>query len=347
MFELLDAKSFSKIISTEPDKLDWCVKEYVEMLRKIHGTLVPKGDLPPIKETVVGWAKFMQDYLPEEYGKKLLSLVLAVPEDDHMIHGDYHTKNLELTGDEVLLIDMDTLAVGHPIFELASMYNAFIGFSECDHNVIREFQGFDFETSKTFWHKVLESYLGTSDEEKIKDVEDKARIIGYTRLIRRSIRRNGLESETGKAEIEFWTKELIELLDKHDTLLFTADELKVEADNQNIEEVLTFVDSHLESADCPMKIQMQIDVAVEEIFSNIANYAYTPGRGDAIIQMSTSGNPPVAEIVFIDSGVPYNPLAKEDPDMLLTALKLGEFSEFVKLPAVKNIMDECSYNDNR
>ena len=123
--------------------------------------------------------------------------------------------------------------------------------------------------------------------------------------------------------------------------MFTADELKVEADNQNIEEVLTFVDSHLESADCPMKIQMQIDVAVEEIFSNIANYAYTPGRGDAIIQMSTSGNPPVAEIVFIDSGVPYNPLAKEDPDITLSAEErpIGGLGIYM----VKKSMDEVNY----
>ena len=112
VFELLNARSFSKIIATEPDKLDWCVKEYVDMLRKIHGTLVPKGDLPDLKETAVGWAKFVQDYLPEQYGKKLLNLITAIPHDDHMIHGDYHTKNLELTGDEVLLIDMDTLSVG-------------------------------------------------------------------------------------------------------------------------------------------------------------------------------------------------------------------------------------------
>ena len=69
----------------------------------------------------------------------------------------------EIKNDEVLLIDMDTLAVGNRIFELGSMYNAFIGFSEVDHEVVKRFQGFDFETSKTFWHKALELYLGTTN----------------------------------------------------------------------------------------------------------------------------------------------------------------------------------------
>lgn len=200
--------------------MDWCVKEYVDLLKKIHGTIVPEGELPDMKETVISWAEFMQDHLPEEYGKKLLQLVQDIPKDDHMIHGDYHTKNVELTENEVLLIDMDTLAVGHPVFELASMFNAFSGFFECDPQRILEFQGFDIDTAHTFWHLVLKEYLGTDDEERIREVENKARIIGYTRLIRRSIRRSGLETEAGRAEIEHWTQELTGLLDQTDTLLF-------------------------------------------------------------------------------------------------------------------------------
>lgn len=220
VFELLNARSFSKILAREPDKLDWCVKEYVDMLKKIHGTLVPAGKLPDMRETAVKWASFMQDHLPETAGKKLLALVEAVPHDDHMIHGDYHTKNLELQGDEVLLIDMDTLAVGHPVFELASMYNAFIGFSEYDHEVIKSFQGFDFETAQIFWHKTLAAYLGTDDPERIKTVEDKARIVGYTRLLRRAIRRKAMESEKGRAELALWKSELLELLNRVDSLIF-------------------------------------------------------------------------------------------------------------------------------
>lgn len=220
VFEFLNARSFSRILSEEPDRMDWCVCEFVKMLRIIHETLVPKGKLPDMKETVLSWAEFLRDYLPREAGQKLVSLVEAVPHDDHMIHGDYHTKNLELQNDEVLLIDMDTLAVGHPIFELASIFNAYCGFSEIDHEVIKRFQGIDYETGKTFWHKSLAAYLETDNEDRIREVGNKARIIGYTRMIRRSIRRNGLEKKEGREEIEHWQKELIELLDQTDTLLF-------------------------------------------------------------------------------------------------------------------------------
>ena len=220
VFELLDATSFSKILATQPEKMDWCVDEYVKMLKTIHGTLVPHGKLPDIRETALSWAKFLQEYLPPEAGEKLVSLMEAVPQDDHMIHGDYHTKNLMLQDDEVLTIDMDTLAVGHPVFELASIYNALIGFYEMDHEAVKEFQGFDFQTSQTFWHKFLIGYLETDDPQRLQEVENKARIVGYTRLIRRSIRRKGLETEHGKAEIDAWKKQLLEMLDQTDSLVF-------------------------------------------------------------------------------------------------------------------------------
>ena len=341
VFELLNARSFSKILAAEPEKMDWCVKEYVDMLKKIHGTEVPAGKLPDMKETAVGWARFMLDYLPEEAGQKLLAMMEEVPQDDHMIHGDYHTKNLELQNDEVLLIDMDTLAVGHPIFELASMYNSFRGFSEMNPEIIKKFQGFDAETGLTFWHKSLAAYLGTTNARKNREVEDKARIVGYTRMIRRSIRRNGLETEEGRAEIDHWKAELLDLLEKYDTLVFHPTELELEAVNENLDEVQAFVDEHLEAADCPMKAQMQIDVAVEEIFVNIASYAYHPEKGNAMVRVEVSEEPVEVTITFIDHGMPYDPLAREDPDITLPAEMRGTGGLGVFM--TKKLMDDVAY----
>ena len=341
VFGLLNAGSFSKIIAQEPEKLDFCVQEYVKMLKKIHGTVVPKGKLPDMKETALNWARFMQDHLPEEAGRKLLAMVEAIPHDDHMIHGDYHTKNLMLQNDEVLLIDMDTLAVGNPIFELASMFNSFVGYSEYDHETILHFQGFDFETGRTFWRKALAAYLGTSSETKIREVEDKARVIGYTRMIRRSIRRKGLESEKGRAEIALWKQELLELLDKTDTLLFSFNELEIDAEEAKLAEVQTFVEERLEAVDCPMKALMQINVAVEEIFVNIASYAYVPEKGKAKVRVEISDEPVSVTITFEDRGIPYDPVAREDPDITLPASQraIGGLGIFM----TKQIMDDVAY----
>ena len=341
VFELLNARSFAKILAAEPEKLDWCVAEFVKMLRLIHSTLVPEGKLPDMKQTALTWAKFMQDHLPEEAGKKLVALVEAVPHDDHMIHGDYHTKNLELQNDEVLLIDMDTLAVGNPIFELGSMYNAFIGFSEVNPEMIRKFQGFDAATGRTFWHKTLSAYLGTRCEAKIREVEDKARILGYTRLIRRAIRRGEADTEQGKQEVRHWTDSLIALLKDADTLTFQPNELVISALKENLEEVQDFVSERLEAANCPLKAQMQINVAVEEIFVNIASYAYQPEAGKATVRVEVCEDPVSVTITFIDHGVPYDPLAKKDPDVTLSAQEreIGGLGIFM----TKRLMDGVSY----
>ena len=341
VFELLNASSFSKILATEPEKMDWCVKEYIALLKKIHGTVVPEGKLPDMKETVLGWAEFLRGHLPDEAVEKLISLVKAVPHNDHMMHGDYHTKNVMLQGDEVLLIDMDTLSVGDPVFELAFMFNAFIGYSELDHNIIKEFQGFDHETAVEFWRKSLAEYLGTHCATKIEEVEDKAKVVGYTRLIRHAIRKPGKDPEKAKAEIAYRTERLLELLEKTDTLQFNANELHIEALVENLPEVLAFIEEKLEAADCPPKTMMQISVAAEEIFVNIAHYAYAPDKGSATVRVEVDEDPLAVSITFMDHGMPYDPLAKEDPDIHLSAddRQIGGLGVFL----VKQTMDDVNY----
>ena len=218
VFELLEARSVAKCIVDEPEKLDVYVAVMAELLKKIHGTAVQPGDMPDMREVVVGWANFVRDYLPAAEGEKLVSLVSAVQKDDHMLHGDYHIKNVMLQGDEALLIDMDTLCVGHPIFELASMYNAYQGFGDPDPAQTYEFLGISHDIGKVIWRKLLALYLDTQDEAYLTEVENKAKIVGYTRLIRRSIRRGGLEND--KKAIDFFTTQLIDLLQKTNTLTF-------------------------------------------------------------------------------------------------------------------------------
>ena len=215
VFELLNAKSFAKILAREPERFDWCVEEYVGMLKKIHGTVVPEGKLPPIKEKVLAGIRRTKELLPPDLGEKLVSLVEAVPADDHMIHGDYHTKNIVLAGDEVLVIDMDTLSVGRPVFDFMRMYNAYIGYSENDPGVVTRFQGFSQEVASKFWHESLALYLGTKDEQKIKEAEDKVRCLSYGYLVDWGIRHKADE-----ALVSLWKSRLTELLPRIDSLDF-------------------------------------------------------------------------------------------------------------------------------
>ena len=220
VFELLNATSFAKLLINGEKTLDEVATMSIDLLKLIHGTVIKPGTMPDMKAVAVDWAEFLNDYLPADQAEKLVSLVKAVPEDDHMMHGDYHIKNVMLQNGESLLIDMDTLCHGHPIFELASMYNAYRGFSETDHDNVKEFLGIDWDTSSAFWKKSLELYLDTTDENRITEVEDKARIIGYTRIMRRSIRRGGLDDPYYQGVVANCKEQLADLLSRVDTLEF-------------------------------------------------------------------------------------------------------------------------------
>ena len=122
---------------------------------------------------------------------------------------------------------------------------------------------------------------------------------------------------------------------------FKAYEVVVEALKENLGEVSAFVDSHLEEIDCPIKAQMQLDIAVEELFVNIANYAYASDTGKATIRLEINEEPLSVSITFIDNGVPYDPLAKADPDITLSAEEraIGGLGIFM----VKKSMDDMFY----
>lgn len=118
-------------------------------------------------------------------------------------------------------------------------------------------------------------------------------------------------------------------------------EITVEAVVENLEKVTAFVDECLESAGCPMRLQMQMDIAVDELFSNIAYYAYQPGTGMATVQVEVKEEPACVVITFLDRGIPYDPLSREEPDTSLSAeeRKVGGLGIYM----VKKSMDQVSY----
>ena len=118
-------------------------------------------------------------------------------------------------------------------------------------------------------------------------------------------------------------------------------ELTVVATVENIETVTDFVNEQLEALDCPMKAQMQIDIAIDELFGNIAHYAYNPEIGKATVRVEVTEDPLAVVITFIDNGVPYDPLAKADPDTTLSAEErdIGGLGIYM----VKKSMDDITY----
>ena len=110
---------------------------------------------------------------------------------------------------------------------------------------------------------------------------------------------------------------------------------------ENLDALQAFVEERLEAAGVPGKTRMQLAVAVEEVFVNIASYAYAPGKGEAAVGVAVSGSPAAVTVTFSDRGRPFDPLAKADPDVTLgpDEREIGGLGIFM----TKKLMDEMRY----
>ena len=216
--EMLSAKSIAKLLRADPESLEEHMAVYTELLKKIHATPVKPGEMPSIKEVGVDWAQFLQPYLPAEQWEKLLTMMKAIPEPEFMIHGDYHANNVMIQNGEPLLIDMDTVAYGHPIFDFAAIYLGFVGYCECNHEGTMDFYGLPYELTVKMWQTLMEQYF--EDESVRTEAARRAQVIGYARMMRRTIRRNGLNTPDGQELIALCKQRLSELLPQVEQLYY-------------------------------------------------------------------------------------------------------------------------------
>ena len=190
MFEMLEADAIYKKLKKEPEKIDEFAQASVGLLKKIHSVELKPGEMIDAKADYLKRAERLQGYLAPEVYQKLCDLVKAIPENYHINHGDYHIKNqmfLHSTG-ELMLIDMDTLCLGDPVFDFGSLYNAYVGREKALPGNNEAFLGITAEQGERFWKKTLEYYFGTTDEAKLKDIETRAAIVGELRLMAKAIK---------------------------------------------------------------------------------------------------------------------------------------------------------------
>ena len=220
VFELLDSKSFSELIVENPDKLETYANAYADMLRKIHEIKVEPGTMPSIKPRILRWLTTARNFLPEAAADRVEQLIQEAPDTNNLLHCDYHTSNLLMQGDEPILIDMDTLSLGHPVFELANSYVTYKGFGLDDPSNVETFLGIPCPVAREFWDLFLRRYLQTDDPARLEEVELKSGLVGDLRLLNHVGKREGLTTEVGRRSIEHAVERIVERLPKLDTIAF-------------------------------------------------------------------------------------------------------------------------------
>ncbi len=219
IFELINARTFAELLQQDPTQIEFVAQQTVELAKTLHETEAPVG-IPLHSDVARQWLDEAKSSFDPQHFAKLSAMIKTIPETGTMLHGDLHIKNIMQYEDEALLIDMDTLSAGHPIYELACIYNAYEGFGICDPNVFKNFLSVDESVVKPLLHRILELYLETSDEDRINEVKEKASVIGLLRVLRRIIRIGEQDTPDGKKLLEECRERINHAIDHLDTLTF-------------------------------------------------------------------------------------------------------------------------------
>jgi len=209
-FEMLDCMSLKTALLTEKSKYNEYLEKYAALLKKINTTECFNPMIPDIKEKSLKKVEAIKPYLEEKYYLKAKALMESIPERKTFVHGDCHFKNIMVQGDDLLLIDMDTLSVGHPIFELAAIYAPYCAFNEDDPGNSERFFGISDEEGRKLYNETLNLYFGKDDPV----IKDKIKVVAYIHMVWW----NRVNEPNNNVRLEGCRSRLYALLDKIDDL---------------------------------------------------------------------------------------------------------------------------------
>ena len=183
VFELLEAKTMNEILAANPSGADELVREYAKFVKLVHHTEMDEETLPSAVHTFAGYLETIRKYISDECYDRIRALLEKMPEDHHVVHGDFHMKNIMLTKEGPMLIDMDTLNEGNPVFDLGSIYCVYREFNRDNPEDSKEFFGIDDDMARFVWEKFMEYYFATSDTAVLSAALDKIRIVSAVRFL--------------------------------------------------------------------------------------------------------------------------------------------------------------------
>ena len=214
VFELLNAKTYNDLIIENPDNSDSIIREYVKLLKQLHETEVKSDEVPYAKNQFSGFLDVMKEYLPQDIYTRLKEMLNRLEYDNHLVHGDIQMKNVMLSDDEPMLIDMDTLSLGQPIFDFAGIYVTYQAFGEDDKDNSMAFLGISNEMCDEIWNKTIRYYYDSIGDNELNLIKDKIRIVGCIRFLNILIESSLKESELGQLRIKRTIEHLEDLLER-------------------------------------------------------------------------------------------------------------------------------------
>ena len=214
VFELIDAKNMNELLVSHPDMIDEIVSKYITLLKKMHSVTVNSGELPSAKAYFLHYLVNLDGILPKELSDSLRDLLNEMPEDLHFIHGDIQMKNVMLQGDEPLVIDMETMCTGDPVFELQALFMCYRAYNEDEKDNSEYFLGFDDVFCAKLWDKILHGYYEGLSEDEISVMEDKIKLLGYLKFLDSIVTNGFTKPELREIRINHSVRNMCDLITK-------------------------------------------------------------------------------------------------------------------------------------
>ena len=218
VFELLKATNYNDLLRDEPERKDEIIRDYAHFLRRVHAVEMEQGELPDARRVFLGYLDALRAFLPQDLFDRLHALFCAMPENLHAIHGDIHMKNIMLSGDEPLLIDMETLSIGDPVFDLQGLFVTYQLFGEDDPDNAMQFLGIPQSLSDDIWEKAIAYYYDDRDAAAIPEIRRKIQIVAYVRFLQILLLLGIGSEELKQIRVEHTLAHLRELAWKVDSL---------------------------------------------------------------------------------------------------------------------------------
>ena len=209
-FEMLDCESLKNMVVKYPERMNEFLDKYAALLKKMNTTECLDPNIPDMKAHYLRKLEKIKAWLPDDVNEKLLKMFNAIPDRKTLIHGDCHFKNIMVQKDELLLIDMDTLSVGYPIFEWAALYAPYCAFNEDEPGNSLRFFGIKDEDAEKLYYALLKLYFGKDDQ----TIKDKIKIVGYVHMIRWTTNND----PTNEKRINGCKERLLKLLEQYNDL---------------------------------------------------------------------------------------------------------------------------------
>ena len=183
VFEMIDAQNCNDLVAQNPAVLDSLIPRYAAFLRSLHEIEVPADALPAARDIHLKYLSAVSDCLNADAADRLRALLRAMPDNRHLVHGDVHLKNLMSSSGEMILLDMDSMSVGDPVFEFAALYRTYILFNEDDPEDSVFFFGFDDAVAARIYRETVRAYFGSPAPDVLAAMEKKILLLASLRFL--------------------------------------------------------------------------------------------------------------------------------------------------------------------